>query len=927
MMRTKSGIFLLLVLTFCLETSAQTVSNFRLQEIKNTNQPWTRWWWMGSAVDKPNLKKTLNDFHKAGIGGVEITPIYGVKGEENNFIDFLSPKWLDMLDYTIHISDSLHMQVDMVLGTGWPYGGAQVTLENAATKLLIEKFEVKKGEKINREILPGKNEKNPAELLYVIACGENGTILDLTKEIKQKKIDWQKSKIENKNTETVVKNNQLDWKATKTNYTIYAVFSGKTGQKVKRAAPGGNGFTVDHYSETAFNEYVQPFNEVFKGREGKIRAIFNDSYEVYGTDFTPDFFEEFLKRRGYDLKKHLPDLISTTDNEKGNRIKADYRETISDLLLNRFDKTWTAWANSKKMKTKLQAHGSPGNLIDLYASADIPECETFGSMPYDIPGFRREADDIRQGDADPVMLKFSSSAAHIAGKPLVSSETFTWLRDHFKTALSQCKPEVEDLFLNGVNHTFLHGSTYSPDRAKWPGWKFYASVNFNTNNTIWEDVPALFSYIANCQSLLQQGNPDNEILMYWPIYDAWNKYNEGSLFLQFKIHSLNEWLYHTSFYDTTKELMGKGYSVDFISDQFIAEAKVENGFLVVPGGTFKAMVIPESKNMPLQTLQKLIELKKAGANIIFKGLPETVPGYFELEKQNKELQQLITSNSTILNPKSDVAAQLANSSILPETLVNTGLKFIRRTLDGEKLYYIVNHTSKTIDQMIPIQIGQKEVVLFDPLTKISGNAQVEKSANQTLVKVKLEPGQSLFLITEKSATQSKWNYWNPISEPITLNGKWQIDFDKGGPELPPSATTENLESWTKLSPQAEAFSGSATYTLTFNAPKNKAENWSLNLGNVRESAKVWLNGTYIGTAWSVPYKLNIGKLKSGKNELKIQVTNLAANRVRDMELKGQEWKIFYEINMVDKDYKKFDATKWNPTPSGLLGPVTITPLQ
>ena len=116
---------------------------------KNTSQTktWTRWWWMGSAVDKPNLKSSLIDFQKVGIGGVEITPIYGVKGQEANFIDFLSPNYLEMLDYTIKIADSLGMQVDMVLGTGWPYGGSHVTVPYAATKLVIETFEVKKMKK------------------------------------------------------------------------------------------------------------------------------------------------------------------------------------------------------------------------------------------------------------------------------------------------------------------------------------------------------------------------------------------------------------------------------------------------------------------------------------------------------------------------------------------------------------------------------------------------------------------------------------------------------------------------------------------------------------------------------------------------------------------------------------------------------------
>ena len=465
-------------------------------ESTNINQPWARWWWMGSAVDKQNLKKSLVDFHKAGIGGVEITPIYGVKGEENNFIDYLSPKWMEMLDYTIHVSDSLHMQVDMVLGTGWPYGGSHVTMPHAATKLIVEKYQLKKNETIDRSIkLQDAKEKTPADLLYVVAYGSDGSYVNLTDQIKNKN-----SKLNDKGIEgsslalpNTLEPNKLKWKAKKTDYTIYAVFSGKTGQQVKRSAPGGKGYTLDHYSEEALNAYVVPFNNALKGREGKIRAIFNDSYEVYGTDFTPNFFEEFQNRRGYDLKKQLPLLLSETDNEIANRIRSDYRQTIADLLLNKFDKPWTQWANSKNFKTKLQAHGSPGNLIDLYASADIPECETFGSMPFDIPGLRREQEDIREGDADPVMLKFSSSAAHISGKNLVSSETFTWLREHFKTALSQCKPEAEDLMLNGINHIFLHGSTYSPERAVWPGWKFYASVNFNANNSIWEDAPSLFA--------------------------------------------------------------------------------------------------------------------------------------------------------------------------------------------------------------------------------------------------------------------------------------------------------------------------------------------------------------------------------------------------------------------------------------------------
>ncbi len=895
-------IIFLFIMTGCEKKHSITPDHFDWPEIKNTTKPWTRWWWMGNIVDKKNIRQQLIDFQKSGIGGVEITPIYGVTGEEEHFIDHLSPDWMDMLDFTIKTADSLNMQVDMVLGTGWPYGGPHVSQEHAATKLITHKFELSHGDVIDKILLPlNPKDQNSAKLTHVLAYTTDGKFLDLTPNLH---------------------GNHFKWKADK-DYTLYAVFTGKTRQQVKRAAPGGKGFTLDHYSKTALNHYLKRYDTTLTKLNGKLRAIFNDSYEVYGTDFTPHFFEAFKNRRGYDLIPHLNLLLDDTLSNISNRLRSDYRETLSDLLLEDFDNPWTNWANSKGYKSRLQAHGSPGNLIDLYASADIPECETFGSMPYDIVGFRREKEDIRAGDADPVMLKFSSSAAHISGKPLTSSETFTWLRDHFKTALSQCKPEAEDLLLNGINHIFLHGATYSPERATWPGWKFYASVNFNKNNTIWEDASALFSYLANCQSMLQAGTPDNETLLYWPIHDVWNQYLNGSLFFQFKIHALNEWLHNTPFYNLTKSLMEQGYGVDFISDNFIQKATVSNGILQLPGGHYKSLVIPNCNHMPLATLKKLIALKKEGANIIFNGLPETVPGFFEYEAQTKTLLQL-TQNVTA---QSDVFGALNQINVYPETLVNTGLKYIRRAINEDKIYYLVNHTPKDIDDFIPLETKAETVVIYDPLTKQYGKAKIKPEGQKTLVHVNIPSGGSLLLKTGHSTTIPNWNYYEATGKPLEITGDWNISFLKGGPELPQNAVLNPLKSWATLGTDAENFSGTARYEITFNAPDTNADNWMLNLGDVRESAKVWLNDKLIGTVWSAPFKLNIGKLQNGKNKLTIEVTNLAANRIRAKEMRGEIWKIFHEINMVNKDYKTFDATLWQPMPSGLLSPITITPLQ
>src|SRR5690606_20522942 len=227
--------------------------------------------------------------------------------------------------------------------------------------------------------------------------------------------------------------------------------------------------------------------------------------------------------------------------------------------------------------TKNQAHGSPGNLIDLYAAVDIPEVETFGSSFFPIPGLRRDSADIRNVDPDPIMLKFASSAAAITGKRLVSSETFTWLTEHFKTALSQCKPEVEQAFLAGVNHVFYHGITYSPEDVAWPGWLFYASVNFVPDNSWWPHLQGLNQYIERVQSVVQAGKPDNELLLYWPVFDNWDD-PKGDL-MQFTVHNIDKWLHPTPFYEEATRLQQHGYAVDFISDDLLSRASVSGGLI------------------------------------------------------------------------------------------------------------------------------------------------------------------------------------------------------------------------------------------------------------------------------------------------------------------------------------------------------------
>src|SRR5690606_9158429 len=122
-------------------------------------------------------------------------------------------------------------------------------------------------------------------------------------------------------TRRVQEDGRLDWTAPPGTWTLYAVFQGWHGKMVERAAPGGEGNVIDHFSTDAIRKYLRPFDRAFRGHDIRpLRAFFNDSYEVDDAsgeaDWTPDFFGQFRRRRGYDLREHLPALFGKDSADK-----------------------------------------------------------------------------------------------------------------------------------------------------------------------------------------------------------------------------------------------------------------------------------------------------------------------------------------------------------------------------------------------------------------------------------------------------------------------------------------------------------------------------------------------------------------------------------------------------------------------------------
>lgn len=889
----------------------------------NTAQPWTRWWWMGSAVDEKGLDKQLTTLSQAGFGGVEIVPIYGAKGFENKYLKYLSPEWLKMLHFTTEKAKSLNMGVDMAVGTGWPIGGPQVSENDAATKMIVQMYELQSNQKfVEKIVLKDEKQKDlkSSKLDIVTAYNEKNEAVVIT--------------------DKVAEDGTLNWSPASGNWKIYAVFSGKTLQKVKRAAPGGEGFTLDHFSPDATKDYLKTFDNAFGNSNYGVRSFFNDSYEVYNADWTPDFKEEFRKRRGYDLSPFIKYLVSDEVNETTSRIKSDYRETMNDLILNHFTINFTNWSHSKNSKNTNQAHGSPGNLLDLYAAVDIPESETFGSTKFDIQGLRRESSDVRNVDPDINMLKFASSAANVTGKPLISNETFTWLTEHFKTSWSQAKPEVEQVFLSGINHIFYHGTTYSPADVQFPGWLFYASVNFVPENSLWPNIKGLNSYIERTQSVLQSGKSDNEILMYWPIYDQWA--DPKGKDIPFRIHNIEEWLHPTAFYKNLEKLGKAGYSLDMVSDKMIGEAQFENQNIQVAknGSSYKVLIIPELTYFSESTLKKIVNLAQNGASVIFQSAPKDIPGNYEVEKRRNELQSLWaqipfqnTGNLKVANIEkgkiilsSEVEKALEYLKIEREKLTDTGLKFVRRRFDEGTFYYVVNHTSKEINQNIPLNFIGKQVILMNPENGKYGLAETQNNS----VRVQLKSGESMIIKNTENIYTSipNWYYTEKTEAPIVLDQAWKLTFKEGGPELPKTRTLEHLQPWTNFTEDAstQSFSGTGVYSTSFKL-KQKADDFILKLPKLYESAKVIINGQDAGMVWSLPFEINVGKyLKKGKNTIEIEVSNLMANRIRYMDQNKIQWRNYHEINFVNIDYKPFDASNWKVQTSGLGDGVELVPV-
>jgi len=817
-----------------------------------------RWWWFGPAVVKTELEREMQFMKQGGIGGFEVQPVYPLEVEGN--FKYLSPEFLDDVHFAAEKAHELGLRMDMTLASGWPYGGPHTPISLASGRLRVERVRAESG----HAPLPRLQEGDS-----IVAAFLDGKQVPVNS----------------------------DGATLPAPGTVQYFVASHTRQMVKRAAYGAEGYVLDHYSRAAIDEHLKDVADpLLKATEPyPPHAVFSDSLEVYGADWTTNFLEEFRRRRGYDLTPYLPALAGDI-GPKTLAIRHDWGETLTELADENYLTPIREWAHAHHTLFRSQTYGTPPVMLSSNQFVDLPEGE--GSS------WRRFS-----------ATRWAASASHLYGRPVTSSETWTWLHSPvFRATPLDMKAEADLHFLQGINQLVGHGWPYSPPSAGEPGWRFYAAAVFNFHNPWWIVMPDVTRYLQRISFLLRQGQPDNDVALYLPTDDAWAGFTLGR-------DSINGEMDRLLGPNVIPGILNAGYNFDYIDDAAIAHDGVPYRILVVPG----------VERMPLATMQRILDYaRKGGKVIVTRRLPSQAPGLKAEETDTPRLQELASSLS--VTDESQLGAAL-HAALAPDVATDPAIAFIHRKLDFADIYFVVNTANHPVHSKAQFRAAAGlHAEWWNPFT-----GQTTGAGGNTL-DLDLAPYESRVVVFSRESEPVPAP--TPAAAPVDLSGGWTVNFQ----DSPQPVRMDKLQSWTGL-PGREYFSGVAIYTRNVTVPAamtRPGRQVYLNFGQgtpvatddrragpgmramldgpVREAAEVYINGKRAGSVWCAPYEVNVsGLLHPGENTIRVAVANLALNELAKGPLPD-----YRELNAkYGERFQAQDMQNVKPQPSGLLGPVRL----
>jgi hypothetical protein len=873
-------------------------------------RPMMRWWWFGPAVDRNELALELRAMQAGGIGGVEIQPVYPLALDDPQMgvhnTDFLSPEFLRDVSFAAKTAQELGMRVSITLGSGWPYGGAWVPVTESAGMLRVVAVPVAEGE---HSVAAPSKENGETLLATFVTAGTPGNY-----------------DVEHAHQVETSHDGRLELPEHGAGPEVAWFFiASRTGQQVKRPAAGAEGFVIDHFSAQAVEDHLKNVATPLVAAFGQAPpySVFSDSLEVYGSDWTPDLLKEFRNRRGYDLTPHLAELATGTSQEAAD-VRYDWARTLAELIDQNYLAAINTWAREHHTKFRSQSYGIPAVTLSSNERVDLPEGE--GSQWHGPFSYTR----------------WATSASHVYGRPVTSSETWTWLHSPpFRATPLDMKAEADTFFLQGINQLMGHGWPYSPPSAGEPGYSFYAAAVFNDHNPWWIVMPDVTRYLARMSWLLRQGKPANDIAVLLPEEDAQARFRpavpgQAAEREQPGESSVSDQMARLLGPDLASAILDAGYNFDFIDTEAIEKAGIH----------YPVLVLPSVERLPLATDRKIEEYARNGGVVIAVGhAPSRAPGLMESQRDtsgveaiSRELFNAGNRNAKLVARASELGAAI-REFLKPDVAMTPAapeVGFIHRRLADADVYFLANTDNRPHSFTAAFRTERRRAEWWDPFT-----GKVREAGNGDQLTMTLAPYESRVVVfsdagsgDEPSATAAA------TFAPIDLSDDWKVTLDRNGS----TETMQTLHSWTDVA-AGKYYSGTATYLRTIEVPEAvaNAHDAMLDFGEgqpvertalhqagmqtwfdapVRDAAVVYVNWQRAGSVWRTPYRIEIGPLlHAGANELKIVVANTAINELAGHA--GPDYRLLWL--RYGKRFAPQDMDHLEPLPSGLLGPVRIVP--
>ncbi len=672
------------------------------------------------------------------------------------------------------------------------------------------------------------------------------------------------------------------------------------------------GLEVDKMSkehiQMHFNAFVgQILKRVPANDRKTLKMVVMDSYERGGFNFTDSFLTDFKKRYGYDATPYLPvysgHIIGSP--EISDRFLWDVRRLVADKLSYDYVGGMSEISHQNGLRTWLENYGHsgyPGEFLQYGGQSD----EVAGEYWVEPIGDKRFEN------------RGAASTAHIYGKNKVWAESFTsgsWTKSfEYSTYPKELKSLSDWAFTEGVNSTVLHLYIQQAYEDIYPGVDAWFGTEFNRKNTWFKHIDLFTLYHRRCNFMLQQGKYIADIAYY---IGEDNPIMRGTL----------------------EPKLPKGFNYDYINAEvIIRDMQVKDGRFILPNGTtYRVLVLPSQETMRPELLQKIEKLVASGGIVL--GTPPScspsLQDYPYADQAVKQLAQKLWGDSLkhhriygkglVFNGVS-LNEVLQTISVAPDfSSDNESIRYTHRTLNGKEIYFLANTSAKPVQFTATFRTSGLQPELWDALTGTTHLLPAfEKGVNTTTIPLQLTVNGSVFIVFDKEGEPTAHNVTANFPEPTIaekVNGPWQVRFEydsiKRGPAKP--IILNELKDWATFDDdRIRYYSGIAVYTTSFAvntiAPQ---KDYYLDLGNLTATAKVKVNGKYVGGIWTYPYRVNItSALQPGNNTLEVEVINTWKNRmIGDHKLPEKQHLVYSRINPWNGDTTL--------QKSGLFGPVVL----